>query len=419
MYSAVDMTLRKQKGLLLAMYALFVALRSPALMIRGRIFAEEGSVYLRSAWMSRPGQAFLTPHLGYYSAWPNLCGILAARVFPLSQAAIVLTWCAFLAQLLTAYLIVECEAFGTAKVKGLALAVLLLASNLEAWLNTINSQFYFAICAAVILISQDNRLRVQRYGALALGGLTGPVVACVAPLFLFRAFLHRSKDAVAQSALLVVCAVAQFAVVFGQLGSGVREISFQPKGIAPVFLVRYLVPAFSGKLGETAAMVTILGQPSRYWGSRLTSHLPLSWPFILLWVFMDVGLIALLLWVSPSRNSKWLLATAAWLALFAMYGALGGTFKVSERYAFSSEVLIGLSLVLGVTSVASSTLRRRLGIVLLACFLVSGSLEYIYFHRWFRTEAAPDWTAQIVAWQRDHRRELFVSPRGWPGFTLP
>jgi hypothetical protein len=265
-YSALDMTLRKQKGFLLAVYALCVALRSPTLMLHGRIFAEEGPVYLRHAWVHQPIRALLAPHLGYYSLWPDLCGIVAARVFPLSHAAIVLTWCAFLAQVLAAFLIVECEVFESLESKSLALAVLLLASNLEVWLNTINTQFYFAICAAVILISQGSRLRVARYGALLLGGLTGPVVACVAPFYLLRAYLNRSKDAIAQSALLLLCALIQFAVVLSQLSIGAREVSFRPKGIAPVLLVRYLVPSFFSKLGETAAMVTVLGQPSRYCG---------------------------------------------------------------------------------------------------------------------------------------------------------
>jgi hypothetical protein len=102
-----------------------------------------------------------------------------------------------------------------------------------------------------------------------------------------------------------------------------------------------------------------------------------------------------------------------------MVGSLNGTFQVSERYAFSSEVLIGLSLVLGLANPTRSTLQSRLAIVLLACFLTSGALEYVYFHRWLETEAAPDWTTQVLAWQRDHKRELFVSPKGWPGFTLP
>ena len=58
-------------------------------------------------------------------------------------------------------------------------------------------------------------------------------------------------------------------------------------------------------------------------------------------------------------------------------------------------------------------------VVLLACFLLSGTLEYIYFHRWLGTQLAPDWSVQIDAWQSDHTRELFVSPKDWPGFTLP
>jgi len=265
----------KQKTLLLTLYALIVALRSPTLLIHGRIFAEEGPVYFRSAWMSSGLQALLVPHLGYYSLWANLCGVLAT--LSLEHAAVVFVCCAFAAQLLAGYLVLECEAFEGFASKALALAVLLLASNLEVWLNTINSQFYFAICAAVIFVSQAGQLRLARNAALLLGGLTGPFVASLAPLFVVRAFLQKSKDAVVQASLLMACAVVQAVAVLTQLHSGERQLVFQPKGIAPILLVRYLIPTFFSKLGETASAVVILGQPSRFWGaSYLASAIQLA-----------------------------------------------------------------------------------------------------------------------------------------------
>jgi hypothetical protein len=230
-----------------------------------------------------------------------------------------------------------------------------------------------------------------------------------------------------------VGAAAQFAVVLKGLRAGVRQVSFEPVAIAAVFLVRYICRAFFTKLGETAALVVVLGQPSRYWGARLTWHFPMDWTHILLWALVDMVWIAAFAWLSANQisanrisadrsngSSWWLLAMAVWLALFTMYGALGGTRNVSERYAFPFEVLIGLSLVIAVSKQYKSGLQKAAGAVLLTLFLASGTLEYFYYHRWIDEQrpAAPEWSSQVTAWQNNPEQELFVWPKGWPGFHL-
>lgn len=366
----------------------------------------------------------MAPHLGYYSLWANLCGTLAAHPFSLSVASLIMTWCAFLVELLTGYLVMECEVFATLRTKAAALAVLLLAANLEVRLNTINSQFYLTVCAAIIFISRPDRLRVQRTSTLVLGALTGPIVASLTPFFLVRAFLTKSRAAILQASFLTLSALVQFAVVLKQLGAGVRHVAFEPAAIAPVFLVRYICRAFSTKLGETATMVVVLGQPSRYWGARLTWHFPMNWSYILLWALIDIAWIVAFAWITANRSNRsswWLLAMAVWLALFSMYGALGGTSKVSERYAFPFEVLIGLSLLIAISTQPKAQLQKTAGTVLLVFFLASGALEYVYYHRWIDQErpAAPEWRSQIAARRSNPEQELFVWPAGWPPFVLP
>jgi hypothetical protein len=421
---AGDVVSREQRAILLAVYGLLVSLRCPWLMLHGRIFGEEGTVYLRTAWLSRPLPALIAPHLGYYALWPDLCGIFAAHLFSLSFAPLVMTWCAFLVELLTGYLVMECEVFTTVRAKAAALVVLLLAANLEVRLNTINSQFYLAVCAAIIFISRSDRLRLPRTATLVLGALTGPIVASLTPLFLVRAILTKSRGSILQASLLAVSATAQFAVVLKELSAGVRRVSFEPAAIAPVFLVRYICRSFFTKLGETAAMVVVLGQPSRYWGARLTWHFPMNETHILLWALVDILWIAGLAWITADRSDRsswWLLAMAVWLALFSMYGALGGTYRLSERYAFPSEVLIGLSLLLAVLKQHKTRFQKTAGAVLLTLFLASGTLEYVYYHRWIDEErpAVPEWTSQLSAWRRNPEQELLVWPKGWQPFTLP
>jgi hypothetical protein len=219
-------------------------------------------------------------------------------------------------------------------------------------------------------------------------------------------------------------AAVQLAVTLKQLSTGGRQVSFEPAGIAPLFLVRYICRTFFTKIGETGAMVVVLGRPSRYWGARLRWHFPLDWSYILLWALLDILCLAALAWISADRSSRsswWLLAMAAWLALFSMYGALGGTYNVSERYAFSSEVLIGLSLSIGAMKREKSHLQKVAETLLLTLFLASGTFEYFYYHRWINQErpAAPDWTSQVSSWGRNPEQELIVWPKGWPAFTLP
>jgi hypothetical protein len=107
---------------------------------------------------------------------------------------------------------------------------------------------------------------------------------------------------------------------------------------------------------------------------------------------------------------------AVWLALFTMYGALGGTRNVSERYAFPFEVLIGLSLVIAISQQHKSKLQKTAGAVLLTLFLASGTLEYFYYHRWIDEErsAAPEWSSQVSAWQKIRNRSCLSGLRSGP-----
>jgi hypothetical protein len=213
---------------------------------------------------------------------------------------------------------------------------------------------------------------------------------------------------------MTVGAAVQLAVTLKQLNAGGRQVSFQPAGIAPVFLVRYICRTFFTKIGETAAMVVVLGRPSRYWGRRTSSSGRCSTFCVSpLWLGYQLTVPAAHRggywpWPCGSRCSR---CTAP----------LGGTYNVSERYAFSSEVLIGLSLSIGVMKREKSHLQKVAGTLLLTLFLASGTFEYFYYHRWIDQErpAAPDWTSQVSAWRRNPEQELIVWPKGWPAFTLP
>jgi len=90
----------RRNWIVLAAIFFLIFLRSPGILVHGRMYAEEGTVYFRYAWTENPLRALLAPHQGYYSLVPNACTLIAARLIPLPQAAVFLTWCALAIQLL-------------------------------------------------------------------------------------------------------------------------------------------------------------------------------------------------------------------------------------------------------------------------------------------------------------------------------
>jgi hypothetical protein len=386
---------------MLTVYGLLTAVRYPWLLLHGRMWAEEGSVYLRDAWTGSYSTALFAPHIGYYALWPNAVGLVAARWIPLPFAALFMTWCAFLIQLLAGYCVVQCEAFRTGRAKSLGLAVLLMAApSYEVWLNTINSQCYLVLCAAVILISRSGRPWILQNWVLVLATLTGPLTTILAPFFLLRAFLEKTRAAYLRAGLVTLFAAVQVAVV----RSEARQITFHPALAFPQYLVRFVALPFGSRWAELA-------------GEAVVTHHYLP---TLVWALADCLFVGGLIWVvwdRLERSSLWLTAVALSLSAFSLYGSYKGDRFIAERYIFPSAVLMGLSLTLAVTRAHTFGVKKIVARILLTCFLLAGSFDYLtYGVIWVPVvkPAHPDWYSQAKRWERGEDQELSVWPRNFP-----
>ncbi len=153
----------RQAALLVLVAFTLIFLRAPWLVTGGRVWAEEGTTYLRYAWNAPAWNALLAPHQGYYSLWDNGLSLIAARVLPLSAAALLFTWAALLVQLLTVYLAVSCSLATSFAARLLALLALVFTSaSKEVWLNMENCQFWFPVCVALLLVGESSRHRPAR-----------------------------------------------------------------------------------------------------------------------------------------------------------------------------------------------------------------------------------------------------------------
>lgn len=399
-------------GLPFALALLFAGafLRAPFILLHGRIWAEESNIFLVGVWHRSFLTELFSPEFGYYSLWDNLFAAVAAHPFTLPWAALLFTWSAVLLLLVTGWFLYQAEFLPTRLAKTFAvLALLFVAPSGETWLNLINSEFYFGICAAVILASDAARHRLARAGMLALAVLSGPLTVLLTPLFLLRALLSRRRGEIVQAAIVTAGALVQIGIALTTHTSN-RKVRLNPLTLGPVLLNKQFVLLFLDRLVAKQTYLVLL---DKLHFSTLS--------LVACWVLAITGIAALAWLLRRNRTALVVLGTAFWFALLESSLALnGGLLHVGpgggERYAYTPNFLIVLALV-----TAAFTLTRPVAVrVLLALALLSGVIDYSLLAT--RNKAAwqgEPFRQQALRWQHDPTTELHCLPVTCTPFHLP
>jgi hypothetical protein len=400
---------------ILAASLVFLLLRTPSALLHGYLFAEEGTVYLRYAWDAPIMRALLAPHQSYYSLYPNVCGVIAARLLQPEAAALFFAWSALAIQLLLVVVLLRCELFTTTARKAAAVAVCLLTvPTINVALSTINAQFFLTLCTAVILMSAATRLRVFRGSVLVLAGLTGVTSCILTPFAIWFAIRERSRDRAVQAALLVACMIPQALVVLHM--SHLQSRSLTPHSSLPFLLGAYLVNGplfqfFTRWSGNVECRVLLSPRLSHWSG--------------MLWAISEIAAVvglALLAWII-SRGGTAARKLGA-MALFSLVIGLSGALPHNEqlmcdsgaRYFFLGNVLLALALVVATASRSERRWSGRMVRPLIACVLVSGLADIVIL--WKHPPYIEDWRTQVAQWRQDPSRPIRIAPEAWPRVVL-
>jgi hypothetical protein len=179
-------------------FMVLIAARLPNVALHGRVWAEEGAVFLRNAAVLQWSQAIFHPVGGYLNLVSNLAGIVAFYMVPLEQVRWVGVVTGLLFQAIPAVLIVS-SGFDWIQTRlSLIIALLLIATvplAEEVWLNSLHPQFHLALCAALLLAMHPVGGWTGRAHNLLvfLGALSGPTTWFLLPLFVARAMIDRSR----------------------------------------------------------------------------------------------------------------------------------------------------------------------------------------------------------------------------------
>ena len=406
-------TMRQAALFLLIAFALMF-LRTPRLVTEGRVWAEEGTTYLRYAWNASAWNALLAPHQGYYSLWDNGLALLAARVLPLSAAALFFTWAALFVQLLTVYLAVCCSLATSIGARFLALlAIIFTSATKEVWLNMENCQFWFPVCVALLLIGEPSRLRPARLGLLLLAGLTGVTSCMLTPLYWVKAASVRTRSAFVEACLLTATTVVQLAAIMTSFHAGARQ-TLKP-------LYAYLGPVLLQRVWILSFLTTSGANTFGHWLARHPGDMVLGVLWIL-FLLITAGTLIFLFrvnWRLGTLLSAGILAGVLnWNGCFQCDFHLWNQSSISaSRYFFEAVALLNLSVAYCVT-VARRRAYRVLATLAVCLLLLSGASQYMRSREFF--SVSPAWVPQVQAWEQNPSEVLQVAPAStqWR-LTLP
>lgn len=260
--------------ILAALLMALIALRVPQIVISPRFWAEEGTIYFINALTLSPLHALIRPELGYISLLANLASLIATWL-PLPAAALAPLTVSLLAQ--TGMMLVihratratfhELGAPNPNIAAALVTALLMTATTLEVWLNTINLQFW-AVTMSAALLAAPCRTPVTRPILVTFAALNGLGTLFLAPFFLLRALnlprgiwptaAHSRRADWATVAGLTFAGLVQIAVFLPSLAQSDRFLAPRPlKGLEVIFLKAPFVAA-NGSEFKIVGLITLL-----------------------------------------------------------------------------------------------------------------------------------------------------------------
>jgi hypothetical protein len=394
-----------ERAFMILAFMVLIAARLPNVVLHGRVWAEEGAVFLRNAAVLPWSQAIFHPVGGYLNLVSNLAGLAAFYTVPLEQVRWVGVVTGLVFQTIPAVLIVS-SGFDWLQTRLTLVVALLLIATVplaeEVWLNSLHPQFHLALCAALILAMAPVAGWTGRahYLLIFLGALSGPTTWFLLPLFAARAMIDWSAARVVQAGVLAAGVVLQVAFWFS-----LNQTNGAPFNLSAVicafFVHTLLIPwvddqsagAMAGGLKNFAATGTV----------------PVG---LALAEVLITGLVGALLWLRARDACFWMFAAAIIIAISSYAAARGGTLDmistVGGRYTFVPHVLTALALLGG-----AATQKDGVGLsarVAVAWLLAIGISEFPARGGFVD---GPRWTDEVAAWRQDPAHVLRIWPGNW------
>lgn len=384
-------------------------LRAPSIFLEGRLWAEEGSVFLQTFLAQSFMENLLFLHHGHLHFAVNLVVSAAARL-PIIYAPLAITLMSFFVQGAVVYLMLSrvCCFAKSHMVLMVALLFLGIPSTAELWANATNLQWHLALATALIMVTPAPPIASPKgvfiLCLLLLSGLTGVPSLFWTPLYLFKATRENDPGRWFQSIILIVSGIVQVSLMLKH-GIDGREV-----GIG--------FGVFSAAISEQIVISPLLGITVADSLAALFRSLAMGQAcsvVVLLMICLVILFYCSYLAAITSLDSL-LLMVGCWVSLIlGLYGALDDKItlisgSVGGRYFFVPYFTLLLSQIMrcGYNRVMCSAINYYLIISSLTVIFVGYWVPDVYMH-------GAGWRRQIEVARlgADKEHAIRIWPNGW------
>lgn len=186
--------------------------RQPHILINPQLWAEDGKVWYRDAYLHGPIRPLLWPYAGYLNTCQRLVGGLGL-VVPIAVLPLFFACADLVMQVLPVMFLATdrmCTVTSSRTIRvGIGLAGLALPDLAELTGNVTNTQWSLAVLAALVLVARpagSKAWRVFDVAVILIGGLSGPFSFFLAPEAMALAAIRRSR--LQFTLAMLVCATA-------------------------------------------------------------------------------------------------------------------------------------------------------------------------------------------------------------------
>ncbi|RMD80127.1 MAG: hypothetical protein D6820_07175 [Lentisphaerae bacterium] len=408
------------KYILLSAFALLITIRAPQLVWPGRFWAEEGTLFFARCYLLPIPDFIFSIELGYYNLYPKLAALSAVYLVPMEYAACIMALWSLAGMLIPAWLLLfsarETRFLNIFTILSL-LSILLIQPNQEVWLNTVNSQFYFCLATAIILITKPvNRMMLGiRLAVLATAGLTGVISCLLLPLFWLEVALTRDRDRLSEALVLSIVSGLQVASI---LIAGGRETTCYFTLLPWALLIKqWVLPYLGMEMADQLGNVII---QNRLWFHMTFTMLALI-PYLLV-----TGILIL---SKKDRYACYLAAASLFIAcisfcksvealptgsILSHLSSLGGS-----RYYFVPNVLMAMALLRtsGIGEKQTWPGMQRVWhlfcVTLVSVSLLVGAANFFCHHKIQPFFSGPSWPEEVRRWRNNESDTLHIWPPPW------
>lgn len=416
---AANMTMSTPIALKISLLAVYIALtvfRAPTLLYPGRLWAEEGAIYFRVAYMPGTSLPLVPPEAGYFNFVSTGASLLAARFIALEYVPVFTGLIALLFQTIPPLLLLFSKMTGldSLRLRSVALFVLLFTQPSEnLWITTIHSQFFLCAATGVILISESpNRSwHMIRLVVLLIAGLTGVVSCLLVPFFVGSYLWTRKPDRLQETiALTLSCLIQAGLVLTGPLRQTHALWTILP---CALFVKQWVLPLGGVHL---ATKVSEIIRDHGIYTRALPALLTLA-PFAMFFV-------CLARW--GQKQAMILFCSAVLLAVVSFLKSTESQDSIQELilchisaewagwYYYAPNVMLALALLMSPrnASARGQSAYRLVSAAVVGLMLTVGAIDF-FANRNPVFFTGPSWRSEVAAWRRDPNHAIRIWPHPW------